>query len=77
MTRSCKNCGECARLYRKAWCEFVATRLYFCRLRENMTDLSGVCGDWRQVEPKYDLSSERFDLAEKDVIIIKNLTKMR
>ena len=71
MTKSCKTCGECARLYRKAWCEFVATHEYFCRIRGELTSPADLCECWRQSLPVYDLSPERFEFVKNDLKLIK------
>lgn len=74
-TRKCKNCDSCKTLYRRFRYRANKDRLYYCTVREEMTELENSCSYWCAKKAECDLSKERFDETEKDILLIGKYLK--
>lgn len=72
MTKSCKSCGNCKRLYRNFYYLFSPDNYFLCIVSGKFTDKENSCVRWRKRDD-CDLSKNRFDEAEEDIKKILNL----
>lgn len=75
MTKICKTCDFCKRLFRRSGYQMKPQEYYLCRESGNFTELKNTCGGWRQKTDFYDLSSARFRQAETDVKTIMEILR--
>lgn len=59
--KTCKNCNACKRLHRKCWCFLWAQKLFYCELRDDLTDPANRCDRWQPKRTVCDFSPQRFD----------------
>ena len=66
----CRDCSCCKRLYRRYECEFWADKFYYCTLRQELVVREDRCENFVRKEVKYDISNERFDKAQADILFL-------
>ena len=66
-TRTCRTCNARRPLYKRYTCGYDRAKLYYCVVRDDLTDMESSCGEWRKRGIEYDLTPQRFDKAEKDI----------
>ena len=77
MEKKCKTCDAYCAIYGKfafGYCKTVNLR--YCAAKEEMVDDNHVCDNWRKKRrAEVDLSKERFDEVERDILFIKDNVK--
>lgn len=74
--KTCKTCNSCKMLYDRGWYRYFRRGRYYCTEHERIVALCDVCDKHSAKEHIFDLSSERFGDAEKDIKIISELLGM-
>ncbi len=75
MTKICKTCIFCKRLFRRFGYELSPENFYLCEKHANFTEPEKTCKGWRQKTDTCDLSSARFRQAEEDIKAIVSLLR--
>ena len=73
--KKCKDCALCERVYRKFGYGIYPDDVYLCSVTEEFTNKDGVCKRWQEKAFEYDLSAERLNKVEEDILAIKQLFK--
>lgn len=69
--KTCASCGACKQIYAQVWYGFYREKHRYCTAHNKILESRDGCELWTKKErPSYDLSSERFIDAEKDIIYI-------
>lgn len=66
-TRTCRTCGARRQMYNRFAWSCAPTKLYYCAVRDDLTDMESSCGEWSKRGIEYDLTPQRFDKAEQDI----------
>lgn len=73
--KKCEDCASCEQVYIKGGYGFNPADCYLCSVTEGFTDKNGVCEHWQEKVHEYDLSAERFQRAEEDILAIMQIFK--
>ncbi len=73
----CNSCNWCKKLYEKTHYGFMNVDLNYCIKHEKMIELKDTCYSWKMRKLEYEITIERIDNIENDVIwLIKHLKQI-
>lgn len=72
--KSCKNCKAYKRLNTKfcnrLYCSHSYSHGYYCTVREEAVQAEYCCPLWQRQKAEYDLTAQRFDEIERDLLYL-------
>ena len=72
--KTCGNCNNCKKIYRKYAYQYHKEKTDYCTVKEEIVSPDGACESWCKKQREYDLSPQRFDDVVKDLKAILKLT---
>lgn len=75
--KKCSTCNSCKRVYERTAYGFMKSNYLYCIYHNKIIDLKYTCNYWSKKEIQYEITVERIDDVEEDVMwLIKHLRKL-